>query len=197
MKTLCFPDNESFINEVIDTYEDVKNDDEYNSVNIIAKYDKAKEIISDLVNAGFNISCISDFANPSFNNYNDAYVIGLFEDEIWCERAKKDTGYIYLDSDVTYVLGDCNSKIIPNIGTKFKYEVCICDDCDDDCDCDCDDDCEDCESCDLELSKDKNENTHGFTASKSDGNSYVSYSYYSDKNLNHEEIMKMLKAFGF
>lgn len=195
MKTLCFPDNESFINEVIDTYEDVKNDDEYNSVDIIAKYDKAKEIISDLVNAGFNISYISDFADPSFNKYNDAYVVGLFEDEIWCERAKKDTGYICLDSDVTYILGDCNSKIISNIGTKFKYEVCICDDDNDDCD-DC---CENCESCDLELSKDKNENknAHGFTASKSDGNSYMSYSFYSSDELSHEDIKEMLKIFGF
>ena len=68
-------------------------------------------------------------------------------------------------------------------------------------DCECDGECENCpSSCDetyLHTSQDKDENTHGFTASKSDGDSYMSYSYYSSDELSHEDIQKMLKAFGF
>ena len=65
---------------------------------------------------------------------------------------------------------------------------------------DCDDDCENCPAHDetyLHTSKDKDGNTHGFTASRSDGDSYMSYSYYSSDDLSHEDIQKMLKAFGF
>lgn len=68
-------------------------------------------------------------------------------------------------------------------------------------DCECDGECENCpSSCDetyLHTSQDKDENTHGFTASKSDGDSYMSYSYYSSDELSYEDIQKMLKAFGF
>ena len=65
---------------------------------------------------------------------------------------------------------------------------------------DCDGDCENCPVHDetyLHTSEDEDENTHGFTASRSDGNSYTSYSYYSSDELSHEDIQKMLKAFGF
>ena len=67
---------------------------------------------------------------------------------------------------------------------------------------DCDGDCE-CENCNchdetyLHTSEDEDGNTHGFTASRADGDSYMSYSYYSSDELSHEDIQKMLKAFGF
>ena len=49
----------------------------------------------------------------------------------------------------------------------------------------------------VHLSDDNDGNTHGFTASKSDGDSYVSYSYYTSDDLSQDDIQKMLKAFGF
>ena len=49
----------------------------------------------------------------------------------------------------------------------------------------------------IHTSEDEDGNTHGFTASRSDGDSYMSYSYYSSDELSHEDIQKMLKAFGF
>lgn len=64
----------------------------------------------------------------------------------------------------------------------------------------CDGDCENCNCHDetyLHTFEDEDKNTHGFTASKSDGDSYMSYSYYSSDELSHEDIQKMLKAFGF
>ena len=47
------------------------------------------------------------------------------------------------------------------------------------------------------MSEDENGNTHGFTVSKSDCNSYMSYSFYSSDELSHEDIQKMLNTFGF
>lgn len=65
---------------------------------------------------------------------------------------------------------------------------------------DCDGNCKNCNCHDetyLRTSEDEDGNTHGFTASRSDGDSYMSYSYYSSDELSHEDIQKMLKAFGF
>lgn len=64
----------------------------------------------------------------------------------------------------------------------------------------CDGDCENCPVYDetyLHTSEDEDGNAHGFTASRSDGDSYMSYSFYSSDELSHEDIHKMLKAFGF
>lgn len=64
----------------------------------------------------------------------------------------------------------------------------------------CDGDCENCPVHDetyANISEDGDGNAHGFTASKSDGDSYMSYSFYSSNALSHEDIQKMLKAFGF
>lgn len=64
----------------------------------------------------------------------------------------------------------------------------------------CDGDCENCNCHNetyLHTSEYEDGNTHGFTASKSDGDSYMSYSYYSSDELSHEDIQKMLKAFRF
>lgn len=64
----------------------------------------------------------------------------------------------------------------------------------------CDDDCKNCNCHDktyLHTSEDEDGNAHGFTASRSDGDSYMSYSYYSSDELSHEDIQKMLNAFGF
>ena len=65
---------------------------------------------------------------------------------------------------------------------------------------DCDGDCENCPAHDetyLHTSEDEDGSAHGFTASRSDGDSYMSYSYYSSDELSHEDIQKMLKDFGF
>lgn len=65
---------------------------------------------------------------------------------------------------------------------------------------DCDGDCENCPAHDetyLHTSEDEDGNAHGFTASKSDGDSYMSYSYYSSDELSHEDIQNILKAFRF
>lgn len=106
---------------------------------------------------------------------------------------KTDIFYIDMDGDVSQVIidycvnedkevilfgqedncecyGNCGSYIL-NESDKDKYEIYTSDD--------------------------ENGNTHGFTASRADGDSYVSYSYYSSDELSHEDIQKMLKAFGF
>jgi hypothetical protein len=99
------------------------------------------------------------------------------------------TDIFYIDMD-----GDIEQNIIDYCVNEDKEVILFGqeDDCDGDCEnCDCHDETY------LHTSEDEEGNTHGFTASKSDGDSYMSYSFYSSDELSHEDIQKMLKAFGF
>lgn len=194
IKTLHFENYEGFACAVSDTYDRVKSDDEYNSVDVVAKYEDAKEIIRELVGIGYDIAFIDKFGNPEWDGYDDSFVISLLDDEIWCEPVKRDDKYIFIEADVVYIFDDCNSKIIPKIESDEVYEVGIgnYDDCDGDCEnCNCHDETY------LHTSEDEDGNAHGFTASRLDGDSYMSYSYYFNDELSHEDIQKILKAFGF
>ena len=120
---------------------------------------------------------------------DDGGVITVVPIEDFCVLDKTDIFYIDMD-------GDISQDIIDYCVNEDK-EVILFGQVDD-----CDGDCENCPVHDetyLHTSEDEDEdgNTHGFTASKSDGDSYMSYSYYSSDELSHEDIQKMLKAFGF
>ena len=99
------------------------------------------------------------------------------------------TDIFYIDMD-----GDIEQNIIDYCVNEDKEVILFGQE--DNCDCDC-------ENCNchnetyLHTSEDENGNAHGFIASRSDGDSYMSYSYYSSDELSHEDIQKMLKAFGF
>lgn len=137
IKTLHFEDYEDFACAVSDVYDRVKSDDEYNSVDIVAKYEDAKEIIRELIEIGYGIAFIDELADPEWDGYDDAFVISLLDDEIWCEPVKRKDGYIFVEADVVYIFDDCNSKIIPKIEADEVYEVEI-GDFDYDCEnCDC------------------------------------------------------------
>ena len=136
IKTLHFEDYEDFACEVSDVYDRVKSNDKYDSVDVVAKYEDAKEIIRELVGIGYGIAFIDGFGNPEWDDYDDAFVISLLDDEIWCEPVKRKDGYIFVEADVVYIFDNCNSKIIPKIEADEVYEVEIgdfdydCENCD-------------------------------------------------------------------
>lgn len=140
IKTLYFENYEDFACAVSDTYDRVKSNDEYNSVDVVAKYEDAKEIIRELVGIGYGIAFINEFGDPEWDGYDDAFVISLYDDEIWCEPVKRKDDYIFVEADAVYVFDDCNSKIIPKIESDEVYEVEIENGYDD-----CDGDCENCD----------------------------------------------------
>lgn len=123
IKTLHFEDYEDFACAVSDAYDRVKSDDEYNSVDVVAKYEDAKEIIRELVGIGYGIAFIDGFGDSEWYGYDDAFVVSLLDDEIWCEPVKRKDGYIFVEADVVYIFGSCNSKIIPKIEADEIYEV--------------------------------------------------------------------------
>ena len=103
-KTLHFEDYEDFACVMSDVYDRVKSNDEYNSVDVIAKYEDAKEIVRKLIGIGYGIAYITELADVEYDGYDDAFVISLLDDEIWCEPVKRDDKYIFVEADVVYIL---------------------------------------------------------------------------------------------
>lgn len=142
METLKFTDYDDFVDRVVDEYDYIKRiDSNYNAVTVLAKYEDAKEILWYLImNHRYGINSIQ-IADPIVNGYEDEYSISIMDDEIWCEPAKRDTGYLYTMDDSCFVLGDCNSALLSKIHSTHVYEV----DMQGDVECD---DCAECSCCD-------------------------------------------------
>lgn len=115
---------------------------------------------------------------------NDGYVTAIpIDDKVALDNAD----IIYINMD-----GDIKQDVIDYCVNEDK-EVILFGLTDD---CNCDGDCENCIGHDYDVYKLDDDYTHGFTASKSDDNSYVSYSYYTTEDLSDRDIEKILKAFA-
>ena len=194
MKELSFYDLDGFCCEISQWFEKLDKE-ELEDISIIAKYDEARIIINELIRKDFNIHSI-DLRDEDWEGYVDEYIISLINvgdgNELFCEPMKRDGKYIPDTSTITYVLGNCSSKVIPYCNGKTVYEVAIGDDEYDKCEC------SEFDSDKFVMySKDEDGDMHGFTASKSDGNSYFGYSFYTSNTLSMDDIRNMLKEIGF
>ena len=216
MKQLKFDDFFSFAIEVSDMFDELIVKDEDVDIAIIAKFDEARIIIPELLSMDYDMESV-ELHRPSWENYFDEYIISLNRDGVWCEPMKRDNGYLNDDSTVTYILGNCSSKVIKHcIGEGMIFEVhvdnyddefdgdlcidccdCVGEDCPMKCKADCKDDEKDGKTKHVECSKDENEDLYGFTASKSDGNSYYSCSVYTSDKLSLKNIQSLLQEVGF
>ena len=168
IKTLHFEDYEDFACAVSDVYDRVKSNDEYNSVDVVAKYEDAKEIIRELIGIGYGIAFINELADPEWDGYDDAFVVSLLDNEIWCEPVKRKDGYIFVEADIVYIFDDCNSKIVPKIEADDVYEVEIGNEYDN-----CDDGCEN--------SEEEGFTVNGKHVSKEEFDNYTSHFMHDEK----------------
>lgn len=122
MKNLYFDDFEDLACDIADKFDIVK--DDFGDVSIIAKYEEAKEIIAELSCIGYSLESIR-MSRPEWENYNDEYLISLNNDGIWCEQMKSDGKYLTDESTITYILGNCSSKVIPYCNDETVYEVTV------------------------------------------------------------------------
>ena len=165
------------------------------TVGVITSKDIAEYILDNLVEldeTSIKEVDLIDYLDLEFKEYfvsvDDCGAITVIPVEDFIDLRKTDIFYIDMDGDVRQeVIDYCvneNKEVI-----LFGQE-----------DNECDGKCENCSAYDetyLYTSDDVNGNTHGFTASRADGDSYMSYSFYSSEDLTHDDIQKMLKAFGF
>lgn len=194
MKTRYFEDFCEFACEASDMYDSIN--DDFKAVVIVAKYEEAKEILKELICIGHDIAHI-ELCDELFDGYHNEYLITLTNKGVYCEKFKRENGYIRDDSMVTYVSNECNSACLKHIDSdviiafevsdeEYEFDECLeTETSDNECPC-CD--CESCCDCD--------EDMHGFTASKNDENGYSSISFYSTEKIDADEMKDLLEIFG-
>lgn len=126
MDRLEYEDYEDFACEIAGTFDLLE--DEFGDVSIIAKYEEAKEIIKELLCLGYDVSSI-DIHNELLENYYDEYIISVSNvndaPSVWCEKFKRETGYINDAPSVAYVMDNCSSAVFKYIDSEEIYEVCV------------------------------------------------------------------------
>ena len=138
MERLEFNDYEEFACEVADTFDDIRKNDDFDDIAIIAHYDEAKQIIREILCLGYDINSI-ELKNPELGYYDVPYIISVCgidsEHEVWCEPMIRDNGkYIDDESSVVYVLDNCSSEVLKHLDSECIFEVGVGDECDcDDC----------------------------------------------------------------
>ena len=111
-----------FTDNVIDDFLDHVNDDTY-SVDIIANGYLIQDLIRILMSIKTdNDEFMFDFGMVNFDSieYSEEYVLTINNDfELWCEPAYCDneygTGYIYMDSDKTYIQDEVNEDVMDKV----------------------------------------------------------------------------------
>lgn len=205
MKTFYYENYENLIDEIVDRFSDL---DEFKSVDIIAKYDDAKEIIKELICIGYDI-CSINIEEPEYGCCNDEYVVTLSDLGIFCEKFKRESGYIPINDNIVFVSNDCNSKCLKNIHSNEIYafeivdeiemledgeiEFCNCDNC---CGCEYGENNSHTSISDIIHRDEDTGIINGFTKTWSDyTDEYYSshtYSYFDD---NISQLRKIAKSF--
>lgn len=136
MKQLSYEDYEDFVCDITDKLDEIVKGEEFNDISIIAKYESAKEIVKELLCVGADIASV-ELHREDFEEYWDEYIISVTKDGenygVWCEKFKREKGYLTEESAITYVMDNCNSKVIPHIKSKIQFEVSVSED-SDECD---------------------------------------------------------------
>ena len=132
MERLEFNDYEDFACEIADTFDNIRYDDDFNDIAIIAHYDEAKQIIREILCLGYDLNSI-ELKNPELGYDDVPYVISVCgidsEHEVWCEPMIRDNGkYIDDESSVIYVLDNCSSEVLKHLDSECIFEVGIGDD---------------------------------------------------------------------
>ena len=206
--------------EVMVSTFDLYNDGfEYPVITAYGKYDVIKELLEGFLADGLEIGGDICLETPDSTGYDKEFALYLTEDGVSVCKIFENGKYLNEYPDVAFVHEDCNSKMLKNIESKLIFEFVFDGehgDDEDEFDNDdlCCDDC-DCYECDnrirskdikcnetvadklVEYSKDDNGDLHGFSVSKGDGDSYMSYSLYTSDKLSLRDIQSLMQEKGF
>lgn len=202
MKELFYSDIEDLCLDVSEVHDKLcENDKDYFGITIVAKYEIAKQVISELVYYDYKLDYI-EFESPDIDCYEDEFYISVNSDgEICCEKAKsKDGIYLVYECGIVLIHEDCNSKILEKIRSDYKPMIFVLsDDCDEDKEyCR---DCEDREKCDLEDKNDRyfpvklpvvmdneDDNTKWFSFHKNEDGKSIDISLHVTDNIKQDEL---------
>lgn len=200
MHTLKCKNIEELVEVVVETYELLHGDDRY--VSFVAKYDRAKEILKELVFYGYDINFI-EIAGAEIDGYVDEFDITILNDVVSCEKIKRGDRYCIAEPKFVFFDEEANSKCISSFLSDMKYEFQITNDESND-DADQMIDCHDCDDYDCDLrcqdeipTVNFDKDGKGFRYEKSDATGYQSISYRSSEPVSKDDLSDILRKFYF
>ena len=136
MNTKNYKTIQGFICDVLSKYEDLKYDDDFTGINIVAHYDEALEILNYLVkNTDFDMEFI-EISDPYWDNYCDEFIVSIDDNgHINCQKAIYEGRKDYINvNEFTFVSADTNSKFVVQNKDIPMIEFSLGES-DDECDC--------------------------------------------------------------
>jgi len=91
MKQQVFSSFRDFVKTVSNTYQSISDDED---ISIIAKYDEAQEILYELSCLNYRLIFV-EFEHPKYSNYNDEYIISIFENQINIVDFSITSGFVF------------------------------------------------------------------------------------------------------
>lgn len=194
-------------------FEDIKELTEYmfrrvhsdEMVTVVADKELAVSVMKELLD---DYNAILDFAEVNEYEYDKEYFVSLSEDsDDDCYHVAIEQAYNY-DKNMYFGTGghvlfheDVNSKAYIQIKNHGDTEsgcdwFVIGEDEEADCNDCCHSDNASC-SCSKDTECSDNENLHGFTITKSDGDSYIDFSIHTTDKMSKDDIRSFLKEIGF
>lgn len=174
------------VDDITDEYSTLRR---YNELSIYAPSYVAREILARMLDEIDEVWVHADSHNDLlYKDDNEVLITIGYDGMIFVEEARIDGVLIgNEDCSLTYIYDGFGKKDIDELSKSgesiliFGFE---------------EDEIEDVDTL-VEYSDDKDGDTHGFTASRSDENGYYSYSFYTSEKLDKNDIQKMLKDMGF
>lgn len=187
---------EEFVDFAFDFYGSItrlSDEDDICGMSIIARYEEAAEIIKQLIMHGADIVDV-EIQHPEFDGYDDEFIISYNADGIWCEKMRRENGYLNAEDSAIFVLDNCNSALLSHCHAQFIWEVAIEDtneDAEDDGEFDCTlgkckPFCARSEHLDVET--DEDDNLHSITFSSNTDDSYFSLSFSCNDSIKKEDV---------
>lgn len=175
------------VDDIADEYSTLRR---YENISIYTPSYVAREIIARILDEIENAWVHAESENELLYNDENEVVITIGSDGmIFVETARGESGQLKDNDDcsLTYIYDGFGKKDIDVLSASgesiliFGFE---------------EEEIKDVDTL-VEYSDDKDGDTHGFTASRSDENGYYSYSFYTSEKLDKNDIQKMLKDMGF
>lgn len=130
MKRLEFGSTYDFTQRVSDVFED---DLSEHNVAVYGKYNFIKEVLENLIGDGYPIGAEIELENFEIANYDKEFVLYLTEDGINVEKMWHDENEYRearsygSESNVAFIHGECNAKLLKYINSNIRFEVDIYD----------------------------------------------------------------------
>lgn len=199
MKTFGFTDTNDFAEFLAEMSDKMSafNKDDYSEINVVAKYDVMKDVLNSLIKeTNLELVSCTDFNDPYWDEYDDAFVLVIDPDMSVLVQAAKYAGhneYLHMDeTDIVFIHGDVDSAFVKENKDSgcIMHEFNIGEDAEDVSD-ECDGNCKNCSCTDISddsheniiFDKDDDGNIHGFTSVKSNVNGYEKREFYSSKPI--------------